>query len=155
MRYFYHENASQPVIVGGQSIQFEVVSQIAGKLIGVHAAEGQQAEQLAKLVARRCGILEITKDEYDQLQLKKKATPTSSSYGSLKNSLRPVEQGASRLPLRLERKQGVASAGGDAPKQESAPASTVADLLKPVPVAPPQPIIEGERRVGESKRKSK
>lgn len=157
MRYFYHENASQPVIVGGQSLKFEVVAQVSGKLIGAHAAEGQQAEQLAQVVARRCGVLEIPKEEYDQLQLKKKATPTSSNYGSLKNSSRPVVQPGNGPQRPLEARRGVVSAGGNNPPPEPAKPEypEVSSLLKVAPVAPPHPFVEGERRVGEPKRKSK
>ena len=156
MRYFQHDNANQPVQVGGKQIQFEAVSHVAGKLLGVHAAEGAEADQLAQLVSRRVGIIEISLDDYEKLRAQKKTTPFSNSLNSLRNSPRPVVQPGSGPQQPLEAKQGVVSAGGNLPPENEKPdLPDVGDVLKVEPVAPPKPIVEGERRVGESKRRSK
>jgi len=156
MRYFQHDNANQPVQLPGRQINFEVCCISGGKHIGVYAAEGQEADQIGALVARRCGILEISADDYAKLQTQKKTTPFSSSLGSFRNSSRPVVQPGSGPQQPLEKKVGVVSAGGNLPpKPEEPEFPEVQDLLKVEPVAPPKPIVEGERRVGESKRRSK
>jgi hypothetical protein len=156
MRFFYHENASQPVIAGGKTIQFEVVTQVSGKLIGVHAADGAEADALGEVVKRRVGVTEIPQADYDLLQSKKKATPISYSLNSLRTSSRPVVQPGSVPQPPLAERQVVVSAGGNLPKPEpKAEFPAVDEVLKVEPVAPPKPIVEGDRRVGESKRRSK
>jgi hypothetical protein len=156
MRFFYHENASQPVVAGGKTIQFEVVDRVSGKLVGVYAADDGTASQIAELVRMRKGVIEISQGDYEKLLAQKKTARISSSLSSLRNSSRPVVQPGSAPSLPLAERQGVVSAGGNLPKPEpESEFPAVEEVLKVEPVAPPRPILEGDRRVGESKRRSK
>lgn len=155
MRYFYHENASQPVRVLGRDIQFDQIDRIAGRIVGIHAAEGAEAEALAQLVARRVAITEIPQSEYDALVLKKKAVSTSLSYGSWRTSSRPVVQPGNGPQLPLAPKQGVVSAERPTDKPADTPENRLKDYLKVERAAPPTPFITDDRRVGESKRRTK
>jgi len=155
MRYFYHENANQPVMAGGQPVKFEVVDRVSGKLVGAYAAEGALADALAKIVALRQGVTEISLADYELLQLKKKVAPTSNSLSSWKNSSRPVVQPGTVPSPPLAATRGAVSAGGNNPPPPPAAAEfpVATEIIKVERVAPPRPIVEGDRLVGETRKR--
>lgn len=154
-RYLYTEFAERPVVIDGQSFDFEKIAFSAGHWIGTYKdVDGSKADMLLKLRS----ISELSDKDYENLQAQKKTTPFSNSSSSWNNSLRPVEQPTPKpLPTPssiLESKAGVVSAGSDAKTKEEEPASKYPErdaVLVVGPIASPNPIVDGERKLGEAK----
>lgn len=154
-RYLFTEFAESPVAANGRTYQFEKVSFTANHWLGT--LEVEDAEVPGLLAVR--GVSEISADDYAKLQAQKKTTPSFGRLTSWNNSSRPVVQ-QKGPPIPIAEKQGAVSAGGNLPKPEPTPEPagqfpSVDDLLKVEKVAPPTPIVEGERRIGESKKRGK
>lgn len=149
MRYLFTEFAENPVAANGRTYQFEKVSWSVGHWLGTVEVDDGEA---AGLLAVR-GVSEISREDYDKLQAQKKTIPYSGKSPLLNHSPRPVVQ-QKGPPIPIAEKPGVASAGGNnppAPKPADAKEfPAVGDVLKIAPVASPQPIVEGDRRVGDA-----
>lgn len=106
MRYFFNNNATLPVNVGGYSIQFETFRSHGGSWVGVVAADGRRADLLAKIGKR---IREINLKEYEAE--KKRLT-------KLKTVISPSSPPASELTQDLPPGKAPAAANAGADKKD-------------------------------------
>lgn len=152
-RYLFTEFAESPVVANGNTYQFTKVELHVGHWLGI--LEVPDADAPGILAAAR-RISEISAEDFEKL--KKKVSSSSVSSMSWRGSPRPVVQ-QKGPPIPIADQAGAVSAGGNEPKPEpAAPAQefpAVSDVIKVDRVAPPQPIVEGDRRVGEPKKRSK
>ena len=153
-RYLFTEFAESPVKANGKTYQFDKVSFSVGHWLGT--LEVEDAEVPGLLAVR--GVSEVSADDYEKLQAQKKTIPYSGRLNAWNNSSRPVVQ-QKGPPIPIAEKPGAVSAGANLPPPEPVAESKkfpdVKDVLKVEKVAPPQPIVEGDRRIGESKSKRK
>lgn len=154
-RYLFTEFAENPVVANGNTYTFEKVSFSSGHWWGV--LEVPDAEAPGILAAAR-RVAECSREDYDKYLAQKKTTPSLNNSKPSNKLQRPVVQ-QKGPPIPIADRAGAVSAGGNEPKPEpAAPAQefpAVSDVIKVDRVAPPQPIVEGDRRVGEPKKRSK
>lgn len=119
-RYFLTENASVPLLLGGEKFQFEPVEflTITNSWWGVLSATDESQCELLENAAAARRISELTKEEYDRFIAKKKSASGLITFVPLKN---PLEAPPSPAP---------AAPAAPAPKK---PSASVAEVLKPRP----------------------
>lgn len=93
MRYFYTGNASRPIKIAGQGIQFERLRLSGGAWKGVYATENEEiADTLATMEK------EISQQEYEGLKKNKRGI----NPNFLKSNEKPVEPEQARKPPAVE-----------------------------------------------------
>jgi hypothetical protein len=88
MRYYFGENAARPIIAAGRKFPFETTALVGGTVQGVVAVPDDLNEVFMS-VAQRFGVVEITKEAYDAVLLKKKQNPRSPAFPDLTGPLAP------------------------------------------------------------------
>jgi hypothetical protein len=145
-RYFYSEIATRPLEGGPVKIVFEKTGIIGSNICGIYAAaDVNEIALLAGAVSQRAGVVEITKEEYDQQRAQKKTV--HNSQHSL--TLRPVSQVSPPAQMRVAEKQGAESAERagqpSSSKLESVEVDDPMSVIKVDTVASPGLVQESER----------
>lgn len=70
-RYFFSENAGRPVTAGSHRFTFELLGVMAGAVQGVLAV----ADEVAPVLAGKPGLLEISRESYDEAIETKRKNP--------------------------------------------------------------------------------
>lgn len=102
-RYFFTENARQPLVISGRTYEFKPCGIIGGHLQGILEAADPQAEhELGVYAAQRRGVLEIPEEEFLQLGKEPERIRSSQQSSPLKIGravearLHPAKQGIAR-----------------------------------------------------------
>lgn len=145
-RYFYSELARTPIVAGHVNIVFQKTGIIGSNVVGVYAADNRdELAVLAGAVSQRAGVIEISKEDYDQQVAQKKTIPSSQLF----STSNPVPQLATHQPSRVAERAGAESVvSQEEQKSSDIKAGKVEDprsVIKIDKVNPPSLVSEAER----------